>query len=66
MAVQCKSSFPQTFSDCAKEYTSQDSLHLHLSPQSIRPNWMRPVFYFYNIYSLYLPELFFQFFYMKY
>uniref|UniRef100_A0A2K1ZBV9 Uncharacterized protein n=1 Tax=Populus trichocarpa TaxID=3694 RepID=A0A2K1ZBV9_POPTR len=29
---ECKSSFPQAFSDCAKEYTSEDSLHLRLSP----------------------------------
>ncbi|KAJ6901990.1 hypothetical protein NC651_019701 [Populus alba x Populus x berolinensis] len=28
---ECKSSFPQTFSGCAK-YTSEDSLHLRLSP----------------------------------
>ncbi|KAI9387704.1 hypothetical protein POPTR_010G213800v4 [Populus trichocarpa] len=29
---ECRSSFPQTFSECAKECTSEDSLHLRLSP----------------------------------
>ncbi|KAJ6317573.1 hypothetical protein OIU76_013167 [Salix suchowensis] len=30
--IGCKSSFPQTFSVCAKEYRSEDSLHLRLRP----------------------------------
>ncbi|KAJ6690357.1 hypothetical protein OIU85_006607 [Salix viminalis] len=30
--IGCKSSFPQTFLACAKEYRSEDSLHLRLSP----------------------------------
>ncbi|KAJ6900508.1 hypothetical protein NC652_026574 [Populus alba x Populus x berolinensis] len=29
---ECRLSFPQTFSECAKECTSEDSLHLRLSP----------------------------------